>query len=62
MLVPPDHADEVQADSNPTIDENGVDLTLIRWMLSMTPAERLQTLQHTVWSILRMRGEDSTET
>jgi hypothetical protein len=26
-------------------DENGVDLTLIRWMLSLTPAERLATLQ-----------------
>jgi hypothetical protein len=25
--------------------EDGVDVTLIRWMLSMTPAERLQTLQ-----------------
>ena len=25
--------------------EDGVDLTLIRWMLSLTPAERLQVLQ-----------------
>jgi len=26
-------------------DENGVDVSLVRWMLSLTPAERLQTLQ-----------------
>ena len=25
--------------------EDGVDLTLVRWMLSLTPAERLQVLQ-----------------
>jgi hypothetical protein len=29
----------------PTHSEDGVDLTLIRWMLSLTPAERLQVLQ-----------------
>ena len=46
----------------PTHDSAGVDLTLIRWMLSMTPAERLQTLQHNIWSILRLRGDDPTKT
>jgi len=34
----------------------GVDLTLIRWMLSLTPAERLQVLQNAVRSILKMRA------
>lgn len=34
----------------------GVDLTLIRWMLSLSPAERLQVLQNAVRSILRMRA------
>ena len=34
---------------------DGVDLTLIRWMLSLTPMERLQTLQNNVRSILRLR-------
>ncbi len=43
-------------------DDNGVDLTLVRWMLSMTPAERLETLQHNIWSILRLRGDEPTET
>lgn len=36
--------------------EDGVDLTLIRWMLSMTPAERLQTLQQFVESVMRLRN------
>jgi hypothetical protein len=39
----------------PAHSEDGVDLTLIRWMLSMTPAERLDTLQNTVRSIVRIR-------
>ncbi len=28
--------------SSQTIDQNGVDRTLIRWMLSLTPVERIQ--------------------
>jgi len=48
-------------ESEPTHSEDGVDLTLIRWMLSMTPAERLQTLQQNVQAILRLRG-DKAET
>ena len=40
-----------------THSEDGVDLTLIRWMLSLTPAERLQVLQHNITSIMRLRGE-----
>ena len=39
--------------------EDGVDLTLIRWMLSLTPAERLEVLQNTVASILRLRGDQN---
>jgi hypothetical protein len=35
--------------------EDGVDLTMIRWMLSLTPAERLEVLQAAVSSILEMR-------
>jgi hypothetical protein len=29
----------------PIYDESGVDLTLVRWMLSLTPAERIAALQ-----------------
>jgi hypothetical protein len=36
--------------------EDGVDLSLIRWMLSLTPAERLQVLQRHVDSIEEMRN------
>jgi len=35
--------------------EDGVDLTLIRWMLSLTPAERLHFLQQQVNRILAIR-------
>jgi hypothetical protein len=38
-----------------TRSQDGVDLTLIRWMLSLTPAERLQVLQQSVQSLLRLR-------
>jgi hypothetical protein len=41
--------------------EDGVDLTLICWMLSLTPAERLEMLEASVRSLLRLRGEE-TET
>ena len=36
-------------------DENGVDLTLIRWMLSLTPAELLDVLQDFVNDVLEIR-------
>jgi len=40
-----------------THSEDGVDLTLIRWMLSLTPAERLQVLQQAVRSLQRLRND-----
>lgn len=40
-------------------DENGVDLSLIRWMLSMTPIERLHVLQQTVTTIVKLRNANS---
>ena len=38
-----------------------IDVTLIRWMLSLTPTERLKTLQQHIQSIMRFRnaGTDS---
>ncbi len=53
LTVPPTRA----TDSN--YSEDGVDLTLIRWMLSLTPAERLEVLEASVRSLLRLRGEQS---
>ena len=37
--------------------ESGVDLTLIDWMLSLTPLERLEFLQNHINAIRRLRGE-----
>jgi hypothetical protein len=39
-------------------ESSGVDLTLIRWMLDMTPAERLQVLQSFVDATWKARGLD----
>jgi len=41
--------------SETAYSEDGVDLTVIRWMLSMTPAERLETLQNHISSVMRIR-------
>lgn len=43
--------------AEPTHSDDGVDLTLIRWMLSLTPAQRLDVLEDHLGTILRMRGE-----
>ena len=43
-------------DSTQTYSKDGVDLSLIRWMLSMTPTQRLQVLQQNIRSIMRLRG------
>jgi len=43
-----------------TDTNDAVDLSLIRWMLSMTPTQRLQTLQKNIHSVMRLRGEKPT--
>ena len=40
---------------DPCYGEDGVDLTLIRWMLSLTPAERLEFLEDRINDILTIR-------
>jgi hypothetical protein len=35
--------------------EDGVDLTLIRWMLSLTPAQRLEFLEEHINCILEIQ-------
>jgi len=39
-----------------TFSDDGVDLTLIRWLLSLTPAERLAVLQSNMRSLEALRG------
>jgi len=50
-------AQPAHEDQSPPTDysDDGVDLTLIRWMLSLTAAERLQFLQKQVNGILAIR-------
>jgi len=38
------------------VSDDGVDLTLIRWLLSLTPAERLAVLQSNMRSLEPLRG------
>jgi hypothetical protein len=45
----------------PDYDESGVDLSLIRWMLSLTPAERLRVSQEFINSILAVRELNATK-
>jgi hypothetical protein len=54
---PPQPGTTADLEALPTHSEDGVDLTVIRWMLSLTPAERLEVLQQTIRSIIEMRGE-----
>jgi hypothetical protein len=50
----------VEADASNSND--GVDVSLIRWMLSLTPSERLDVLQGFADSVAELRAdEDSAE-
>lgn len=49
-------ADEHQQIPEMPEDADGVDVTLIRWMLSLTPAQRLEVLQQNVNSIIALRN------
>jgi hypothetical protein len=46
---------ERNPDDEAEYSEDGVDLTLIRWMLSLTPIERLLFLQRHVNAVLKIR-------
>ena len=45
--------------AEPTHSPDGVDLTLIRWMLSLTPTQRLEVLQAHIDAIRRLKGDDA---
>jgi hypothetical protein len=58
----PQYYDQVEvsrAQNEQAYSEDGVDLTLIRWMLSMTPTERLHTLQQSLQSLMRLKSEST---
>ncbi len=48
-------AEQPHSEYSPEYSEDGVDLTLIRWMLSLTPAERLEFLENQINAILEIR-------
>jgi hypothetical protein len=54
VFIPPDCP---EAENIAQFSEEGVDLSLIRWMLSLTPLQRLEILQQNLQSIRRLRGE-----
>jgi hypothetical protein len=43
-------------DQLPSHSPDGVDLTVIRWMLSLTPAERLAVLDNCLSFVLKTRA------
>src|SRR5262245_17634729 len=45
----------------PAYAEDGVDLSLIHWMLSLTPTERLRSLERHVHMLHRLRNPKPTE-
>jgi hypothetical protein len=48
----------VPPETEPTCSKDGVDLTLIRWMLSLSPGDRLKVLQERQTAIERARQAD----
>ncbi|HWQ53097.1 MAG TPA: hypothetical protein VN442_05395 [Bryobacteraceae bacterium] len=43
----------------PEYSEDGVDLSLVRWMLSLTPLERLRFLEERINDILEIRERNA---
>ena len=53
--------DNANAAPKPEYSEDGVDVTLVRWMLSLTPAERLEFLEERTNEILMIRELNARE-
>lgn len=45
-----------EPDLSEAFSDDGVDLTLIRWMLDLSPLERLQAAQDLIDSVWALRG------
>ncbi len=57
----PDERRTQEAPIDPTHSNDGIDLTLIRWMLSLSPVERLEVLQASASSLERLREGARTD-
>lgn len=53
--MPIDSGNNVEPDDWP-YDENGVDRSLIRWMLSLSPTERLEAVQSSIELVASVRA------
>lgn len=61
-MVQPSNVPEPPPGSFPTEESpDGVDLTLIRWTLSLTPLQRLELLQDWVDGLAELRHGRATE-
>ena len=58
--MPPEEQD-LPPELQPDYSEDGVDLSLVRWMLSLTPAERLQVLEQHSANLEEMRDLNGTK-
>lgn len=56
MPKEPAEATDEDGGTRPAVDEAGVDLTLIRAYLALTPIERLRSLQNAVRAIQKFRA------
>jgi hypothetical protein len=57
----PEHPEEDQSANVSDYGSDGVELSLIRWSLSLTPAERLAFLEDRIADILRIRALNAGE-
>jgi hypothetical protein len=53
----PHRPTEPEPPAEPDVSAEGVDRTLIRWMLGLTPEQRLDALQGFVDSVRELRGD-----
>lgn len=62
MALPTATQEPADAERSGDLDEeleDGVDVTLIRWMLSLSPEQRLDVLQSFLDSIAELTGEQA---
>jgi hypothetical protein len=59
--MPDADAEVPESAPDPEYSEDGVDLSLIRWTLSLTPAERLEFLDRRIRDILAIRALNARE-
>ena len=59
--MPDEPCDTESRAPEPDYSPEGVDLTLIRWFLSLTPVERLRFLEDRISDILAIRALNGAE-